>query len=107
VQRCKKDNSTDTCTVERLTTYYSKGEANNAAYNKKLGTKRTIWTRSYNVNMCYDQSIRTFYNQVGGSFIGFSGLIIIFTLGVILYEGIKSCFNRTPNTQQNYSYQTI
>jgi len=88
-----KDNSTNTCSIQRLIPYYFKGQANNVALSKKLGTTRTIWTTYYSSGTCYDQSIRDYYNKIGGCFLGFFVLLFI--------EVIISYFtNKTENKNE-------
>jgi len=80
-----KNNSTNTCLVQRLTPYLFQGSADNIAKNKILYTKRKIWTTWYNPGSCYDQTIRNYYTAIGGTFIGVSGLFfLIVSIGFIL-----------------------
>ena len=88
----RKDNSTNTCTVERLTPYYFKGSANNIVNNIELYTTRTIWTSTYNAGTCYDITIRNYYNAIGGTFIGFAGIILLLPLLFIFKDILMNVY---------------
>ena len=72
-----KGNSNNTCSVDRMTHYGHKSQANHFADDVILGTTRTIWTNYNNHKVCYDQTIKTFNNQVGYSLLSFSILCML------------------------------
>jgi hypothetical protein len=87
----KKGNSTNTCTVTRLTPYYFKGSANNVVENAVLYTQRDIWVTYYSAGVCYDITIRNYYNAIGGSLLGVGCIIPLIILCYIFADIIRNC----------------
>lgn len=73
----KFSNTTDTCTVRRAKPYYFKGSANNVAENAVLGTTRVLYQTTYSSGTCFDDSIRKYWNILGGVFLSVSFIPII------------------------------
>ncbi len=99
-----KDNSTNTCTVQRLTPYSYRGDANNVAINKILGTTRKVWTVYYSAGTCIDQSIKNYYNTIGGVLLGFGGSFLAFFLIIIFFEECIILYEYLSRNCRNISY---
>lgn len=105
-------NTTSTCTVRRLTSYYFKGDANNFVSRMKLGTKRTLYESPYSHGTCMDDKIREYYNIVGGIVIGFPTFVacclLILFLGITFHDLCLFCCwcnsseNKTNKERQSY-----
>jgi len=88
----RKDNTTNTCLVQRLKPYYFMGDADNVATHEELGTTRTIWTTYYDAGTCYDAAIRSVYAAVGWTFMALAIFIVGVVLLVIFYESMVECW---------------
>jgi hypothetical protein len=85
----KTNNITDVCFVDRLTTYYLKSDADYKAWHTKLGTTRTIWTTYYNSKICYDETLKLYYNTIGYTLVAFSGLMMLIAILLIMIATIS------------------
>jgi len=102
----RKDNSSNTCTVQRLTPYYFKGSANNIVENAVLYTKRTVWTAPYNANTCIDITLRNYYNTIGAILLGFGCFLIIAFLLIICYDMNLDFINYINSYRINFNKNT-
>lgn len=85
----KNDHTTSTCTVQRPTPYYFKGDADNFVSRMKLGTTRQLYQTTYSHGTCIDNKIRNRYNAIGGTLFGFTTLIMIACLLFVFAEQIS------------------
>jgi hypothetical protein len=85
----KTYNTTNSCTVRRLTPYTFKGDANAFVSRMKLGTTRQLYQTTYSVGTCFDDKIREQYNIYGGVFLGLSMIPILVIFYIICVYFIK------------------
>lgn len=74
-----------TCTVQRLTPFYIKGNANRFVDSMELGTTREIYETTYSSGVCFDNKIRYQWNVYGGVFLGLALLPIALPLLYYIY----------------------
>jgi hypothetical protein len=91
-------NTTNTCTVQRMTKYYSYGSCENRVRSLVLGTKRTLYQNPYDHGTCMDATNLHYYNAVGGVLLGL-GLALPLLLfcciaGHAIYEEIVWCIEQ-------------
>jgi hypothetical protein len=65
VEKFRKDNTSDTCSVTRLQVYYTIRALNNAKDHVILGTTRKIWARWNHKHTCYDTSVKHYETTLG------------------------------------------
>lgn len=96
----KNNYTTSTCTVRRLTYYYSKKDADNFVSNMILNTSRQLYQTTYSSKICMDDKIKNYYNIVGGVIFFGSLSIMVISFCLIFVDKIRN-YRRTEMGHTN------
>ena len=89
-----KNNSTNTCTIQRLTMYSFYGSAQSFCDTRKLGTTRSVYEYWYNAGSCFDDAIRRYMRDIGYSLMFIPICAWIVGLCIVFYEAILEFIRR-------------